>query len=120
MQLRPSTRMRAVLAIYRRLRKPRGGVLTRDVLEREWRKTGLRRMDLETALQDLLQRGLLQREAASVVAYELTYLGECAMRQPLHQGDFGALRDWLILQRARHRRRQSIATAPAGRRREDR
>jgi len=103
MQIRPSTRMRAVLDIYRAQRKPRGGVLSRALLEREWKKTGLRRSDLEEALHDLTQRRMLLLRSQPLAVYELTYLGECAGRLP-EWGLVDALRDRLTLLQARHRR----------------
>lgn len=103
MQIRPSTRMRAVLDIYRAQRKPRGGTLSRVLLQREWKKTGLRRSDLDEALRDLTQRHMLQLRSQPLPVYELTYLGECAGRLP-EWGLVNSLRDRLTLLQARSRR----------------
>ncbi|HSW13971.1 MAG TPA: hypothetical protein VLI06_14090 [Solimonas sp.] len=117
MRIHPSTRMRALLDIYLALRKPRGGVLGRELLEREWRKTGLRRSDLEQALQELLLRRLLLLAPRDAESYELTYLGERAMHQApgMHPA---ALRDWLLLRRAR-RRQRGLPSPEPGRRHDD-
>ncbi len=120
MKVRPSTRMRALLGIYRALRRPRGGALTLSTLEREWKKTGLRHADLEAALDELVQRQLLLRCAQSASgAWELSALGERAMHSLRFNTGFGALRDWAMLRRARRRRIQA-PTLERGRRRDDR
>lgn len=112
-------RMRAVLGIYRALRKPRGGSLSLPVLEREWKKTGLRHGDLAAALDDLVQRQLLLRCPHSPApAWELSALGERAMHSLRFNTGFGALRDWAMLRRARRRRIQP-PSGERGRRRED-
>ena len=116
MNVRPSTRMRALLRIYRELRKPRGSALALATLEREWRKTGLRRSDLEAALRELLQQKMLQQRAqAATDAYELTYLGECAVRSLRLNTGLEALRDWMTLRQAR--RRRPLTPGPGPRRR---
>lgn len=116
MNIRPSTLMRALLGIYREQRKPRGGTLALATLEREWRKTGLRRSDLDTALQELLQRRMLQqRPQMATAAYELTYLGVCAMRALRLNAGYESLRDWMTLRQLR--RRRGVPAAPGQRRR---
>lgn len=117
MNVRPSTRIRALLRIYRALRRPRGGALALATLEREWRKTGLRRSDLEAALSESQQRRLLVlRSQATTSTYELTYLGECALQSLRLTSGYEALRDWMTLRQARLRRPAS-ATPPGQRRR---
>ena len=119
MNVRPSTRMRALLRIYRELRKPRGSALALATLEREWRKTGLRRSDLEAALRELLQQKMLQQRAqTATAAYELTYLGECAVRSLRLSSGLEALRDWMTLRQAR-RRHPAPAASSQRRRRTD-
>lgn len=120
MKVRPSTRMRAVLGIYRAQRKPRGGLLALATLEREWKKTGLRRSDLDAALQELLERQFLLRHAQHAnPAYELSWLGERAVHSLRFNTGFGALRDWATLRQARRRRSQVPSEAGKGRRRTD-
>lgn len=111
MNVRPGTRRRALLGIYRIRRKRKGGRLTGREIERAWTPTtGLRQSDLRLALADMVERQLLlAHDAPRGTIYELTYLGECAMRAPL-----GDPRDWITLLRARLRRPKSAA---AGRRR---
>jgi hypothetical protein len=119
-RVRPSTRMRAVLGIYRALRKPRGGALALATLEREWKKTGLRQGDLAAALEELVQRQLLLRcPQSATVAWELSALGERAVHSLRFNTGFGALRDWATLRQAR-RRRTPLPSQQRGRRRDDR
>lgn len=111
--------MRAVLGIYRALRKPRGGVLTLPTLEREWKKIRLRHGDLFAALDELVQRQLLLRSPHSApLTWELSALGERAMHSLRFNTGFSALRDWAMLRRARRRRVESLSSE-RGRRRED-
>lgn len=120
MDVRATTRMRAVLNIYREHRKPRGGILDLAALERDWKRTGLRRGDLEEGLHDLVQRDLLHpRTQAGVRLYELTYLGERTMSNLLGGIQASAIRDWLVLMRAKQRTRQPRSAVAAARRRRD-
>jgi len=122
MDVRATTRMRALLDIYRMHRKPRGGTLDFARLERDWRKTGLRRSDLDDALQDLLSRHLLQLRVQPGVArlYELTYMGECATHALFSGMGGNPLHDWVVLMRAKRRvRAPSGARLQRTRRRED-
>jgi hypothetical protein len=118
MNVRPSTRLRAVLDIFAAHRKPRGGSLSLQELERDWRDTGLRRSDLDAALRGMTQRHLLQLQSAGRSArYELTYLGECAMQLPLAGGTVSMIRDWLTLRRAKRRHLRATPTDSAYRNR---
>jgi len=119
MTVRPSTRMRAVLGIYRALRKRHGNALALATLQQEWKKTGLRRSDLDTALAELVTRQFLLRHEPPAAAYELSWLGERAIHSLRFNTGFGALRDWATLRRARRRRLQS-AEPGSSRRRDDR
>lgn len=121
MNVQSSTRYRAVLGIYEAHRKPHGGCLSLRELERDWKRTGLRRADLEQALQGMVQHGLLQpRPAHEGLLYELTYIGECAMQTTLVGGLLPTLRDWLTLRRAKRRVRQVASSSPRNRRAGDR
>lgn len=112
MKVHASTRRKALLDIYQMHRKPRGGVLTARDLERDWKRTGLRRSDLALALADMTRHYLLLRKAAHDGAcYELTYLGERAMQLLMLGGPLTTLHDWMTLRRAR--RRQPHGTAPS-------
>jgi hypothetical protein len=114
MNVRPSTRLRAALDIFAAHRKPRGGSLSLQELERDWRDTGLRRSDLDAALRGMTQRHLLQLQGAGRSArYELTYLGECAMQLPLAGGTVSLIRDWLTLRRAKRRHLRATSAEPA-------
>lgn len=118
MDVRATTRMRAVLDIYREHRKPRGGMLDLGRLERDWKHTGLRRSDLDDGLRDLVQRDLLHvRIQGGTRLYELTYLGERTMSCLLGGMQASAIRDWLILLRAKRRTRQPRGPVTMQRRR---
>jgi hypothetical protein len=125
MNVQSSTRRRALLDIYQSHHKGRSGVLSARQLERDWKKTGLRRSDLDAAIKDLTQKQLLlSKRAHDGISYELTYLGECAMQlQTAGGGPLAFLRDWLTLRRAKLRQRMSAEQSdnvPHNRRKDDR
>lgn len=122
MDVRATTRIRAVLRIYRMHRKPRGGVLDLPRLERDWRHTGLRRSDLDLALHDMVEQHLLlPRVNCGIPVYELTYLGARSMSSLLASLSAEGIHDWLILLRAKKRAGHSAPlSAAAHRRRSDR
>jgi hypothetical protein len=104
MNVRPSTRRKALLGLFRVRRKRKGGKLAAKDLERAWHPTtGLRAADLRLALIDLADHGLIvPRQSASGMAFELTWLGEEAMQKAITSvDDFG---DWITLLRARIRK----------------
>jgi hypothetical protein len=111
MNVRPSTRRKALLGIFRIRRKRKGGKLTAKELERAWHPTtGLRIGDLKLALADLTDHGLLvAHKVASGTQFELTFMGE----QTLHKAitsleEFG---DWVTLLRARSRKSRREMTS---------
>ncbi len=104
MNVRPSTRRKALLGIYRIRRKRKGGKLTAKELERAWHPTtGLRGSDLRQALASVTEEGLLiAHHTATGVNFELTWMGEEAMHKAIASiEDFG---DWIVLLRARTRK----------------
>ncbi len=106
MKVQSSTRCRALLDVYDAHHKGRNGMLSLRQLERDWKETGLRRSDLDMAIKDAVQRRwLMLRKLHDGNSYEMTYLGECAMRFRIAGGPLTLLRDWFTLQRARFRRR---------------
>lgn len=123
MNVQSSARRRALLDIYQAHHKGRSGVLSLRQIERDWKQTGLRHADLELAIKNLIQQQLLlPKPVHEGMAYELTYLGECAMQFLTAGGVLTTLRDWFILRRARLRQRDSVtpASTPHNRRAEDR
>ena len=117
MNITTSIRLRALLSIYRAQRKRRHCCLSSRLLEQEWRHTGLRRSDLQQALDDGLRSHWLERTAAG--DYELTYLGEVAARSSMRGAPLRLLQEWMVLQRARQRRRYPAAVGYYFRRRGD-
>jgi len=111
MNVRPSTRKKALLGIYSIRRKRKAGRLTIKELERAWHPTtGLRNADLKLALEDLAEHSLLIAHAATTgMFYELTWMGEQAMHKAITSvEEFG---DWITLLRARSRKaRRGTAT----------
>ena len=104
MNVRSSTRRKALLGIYRIRRKRKGGRLTAKELERAWHPTtGLRGGDLKLALAELTEEALLiGHEAAAGLVFELTWMGEQAMLKAITSvEEFG---DWVTLLRARSRK----------------
>lgn len=123
MNVQSSTRRRALLNIYQLHHKGRSGVLSARQLEREWKKTGLRRSDLDMAIKDMTQKQLLlSKRTHDGISYELTYLGECAMQLQTAGGPLTFVRDWWTLHRAKLRYRMAATQAdnvPRKRRAED-
>lgn len=123
MKVQSSTRCRALLDIYDAHHKGRNGTLSLRQLERDWKETGLRRSDLDMAIRDSVQRRwLLLRKLHDGNSYEMTYLGECAMRLRIAGAPLASLRDWFTLQRAKLRRRAAPSDgdkAPHNRRADD-
>ena len=111
-------RERALLKIFRKHHRTHKGCrLSARELDRAWKGTGLRRSDLQDALQDLTRRHLLHaRHGVPGTEYELSYLGERAMQAHALQRPMVSLRSWLTLQRARLRK-PSRAPGSAPRRR---
>jgi hypothetical protein len=114
MNIRPSTRRKAVLGIYRIRRKRKGGRLSASELERAWHPTtGLRRADLQLALADMVEHQLLvSHVTANGLVYELTYLGERAMHSAVAHGAIEDFADWITLLRARMRRAKRPMSGP--------
>jgi hypothetical protein len=113
MNVRPMTRRKALLGLFRIRRKRKGGRLTARELERAWHPTtGLRRADLQLALLDMAEQQLLvAHETANGQVFELTWLGEQAMLKSGPHQSFLDLGDWITLLRARIRRsRRGLAT----------
>ena len=105
MKITSSTRRKAVLSVYRVRRKRKGGRLLARELERAWYPMGLRRSDLELALQDMTRDQLLEaKDSPRGTVYELTYLGECALREVFGREPLASIRDWITLLRAGQRR----------------
>ena len=117
MMITPSLRLHALLSIYRGQRKRRHCCLSQRLLEQEWRLTGLRRGDLQQAIDDGVRNHLLQRTASD--DYELTYLGELATQRKLRGMSLRVLGEWLTLQRVRLRLQQPPSAGPLYRRRDD-
>lgn len=104
MNVRPSTRRKALLGIFRIRRKRKGGRLTAKELERAWHPTtGLRASDLRLALITLTDQGeVISHHTATGLVFELTWIGEQAMHKAIGSiEDFG---DWVTLLRARTRK----------------
>ncbi|HZP12357.1 MAG TPA: hypothetical protein VFB36_08055 [Nevskiaceae bacterium] len=104
MNVRPSTRRKALLGIFRIRRKRKGGRLTAKELERAWHPTtGLRSADLRLALLALADAGeIAAHSTANGLVFELTWMGEQAMHKAIASlDDFG---DWVTLLRARTRK----------------
>jgi hypothetical protein len=104
MDVRNSTRRKALLGLFRVRRKRKGGKLTAKELERAWHPTtGLRANDLRLALIDLTDhRLLIAHPAATGLSFELTWMGEEAMNKAIASLD--EFRDWMTLLRARARK----------------
>ena len=104
MNVKPSTRRKALLGIYRIRRKRKGGKLTAKEIERAWHPTtGLRVVDLRLALRELTEQALLiGHEAAGGPVFELTWIGEQAMHKAI--GSVEEFADWVTLLRARSRK----------------
>ncbi|MFP5306878.1 MAG: hypothetical protein ACLGI7_13775 [Gammaproteobacteria bacterium] len=112
-------RERAVLKLFQaHHRNRRGCCLSAREIERAWKRTGLRRSDLQDALDDMVRRNLLQvRDGLLGQEYELSYLGECAMHVSPIARPVRHLRSWVTLQRARLRKPSPHPTAQQLRRR---
>ncbi len=104
MNVRHSTRRKALLGIFRIRRKRKGGKLTAKEIERAWHPTtGLRAADLRLALIALTDQGeVVAHNTANGLVFELTWMGEQAMHKAITSvEDFG---DWVTLLRARTRK----------------
>jgi hypothetical protein len=114
MNVRPSTRRKALLGLYRIRRKRKGGRLTARELDRAWHPTtGLRRADLQLALVDAVEQKLLEsHETAAGLVLELTWLGEQALQRAFGRERLTDLPDWITLLRARLRRSKRAWAGP--------
>src|SRR5258708_2311736 len=96
--LESSTRTAAVLKIYRDQTRGAGEALTGHELRCAWARTGLRREDLQVALGELREHGLLvRRQADDDSRYELTEEGAAVIAHP-HGNFLTRVVDWWFLE----------------------
>ena len=98
-----STRAAAVLKIYRDQARRPGDALAEAELRAAWTQTGLRRQDLEVALRELADGGLLHQSGdAASPSYQLTAEGAELLAHP-RADVLTRVVDWWFLELARRR-----------------
>ena len=114
-----STRAAAVLKIYRDQARRPGDALADAELRAAWTQTGLRRQDLDMALRELCDGGLLRQTGAPGDAhYQLTDEGAELLAHP-RADVLTRVVDWWFLELARRRPPAAKPEGPARRRSDD-
>jgi DNA-binding transcriptional regulator PaaX len=114
--LEASTRAAAVLTIFRDQTRQPGDVLSAAELRLAWNDVGLRRTDLDLALRELAEQGLLdESRRGNEPWYALTGEGAVLLAHP-GSGLLTRIVDWWFLELARRRPHAAIENAGGHRR----
>lgn len=80
------------------------GAMDLDEFFRLWEQTGLRYSDCERAIQELVEKGFLERSLRGTVQFiELTESGRAEIRHP-HSSMVRRVKDWFTLRDLKERR----------------